>query len=148
MLDNLFEERLESGDLITIGDSVLLIETSTINPPVNFNQILQNIQRKGYRPMLAHPERYRYLNMDDYSRLQQSGTLFQLNLPSLLGFYGETARSKAEKLLNRGAYCRFGTDCHRTIALGELYSRKELSPSVAADLIKLKDDAEKHPVAG
>ena len=59
MLDNIFEERLERGDLLPIGDNAdqLLVETSYYNSPVNFWDILSRIHHKGYHVLLAHPER-------------------------------------------------------------------------------------------
>lgn len=63
MLDNLFEERLEKDDLLPLeeGKRYLLVETSYFNPPMGLLSILQRIQKKGYHPLLAHPERYEYM---------------------------------------------------------------------------------------
>lgn len=61
MMDNLFEERLEAGDLLPLREGYrqyLLVETSCFNPPMNLVSTLKHIQAKGYRPLLAHPERY------------------------------------------------------------------------------------------
>ena len=138
MLDNLFEERLLAGDLLAMENDMVLVETSTLNPPVNFHEVLRSVQKAGYLPMLAHPERCRYLSPEDYKKLLQSGVRFQLNLASLMGFYGETARSKAKHLLAQGAYCAVGTDCHRVTALKELYSREELDSEVLKNLNIIK----------
>ena len=72
MLDNLFEERLASEDLLPIGKAQkhLLVETSYFNPPMGLNNILLRIKAKGYIPVLAHPERYTYINETDYWRLK------------------------------------------------------------------------------
>ena len=102
MLDTLFEERFTQGDLLTMEDNTVLVETSTWNPPPDMSGTLRRIQKAGYRPLLAHPERYRYLSEPSYERLRKLGIHFQLNLPSLVGFYGETAMHKAEWLLANG----------------------------------------------
>ena len=60
MIDNLFMERLETNDLLPIGDDArtLLVETSYFSAPLNFYSKLKTIKSKGYYPLLAHPERY------------------------------------------------------------------------------------------
>lgn len=68
MLDNLFKERLEKGDLLPLGKNGkhLLLETSYFNPPMGLNNILLRIKSKGYTPVLAHPERYNYMDESGY----------------------------------------------------------------------------------
>lgn len=115
MMDNLFEERLETGDLLPLhegGRQYLLVETSCFNPPMNLLSILKHIQTKGYRPLLAHPERYLYMDMPDYRALKHEGIALQLNLPSLTGIYGIHAQKKAASLLKAGMYDLTGTDMH------------------------------------
>ena len=137
MLDSEFERRLAQGDLLTIGDSLLLVETSMNVPPYNFGEILQEIMAKGYRPLLAHPERYRYLQMKDYQHLDSIGVHFQLNLPSLLGYYGESAQKKAKDLLRNGWYKRLGSDCHRLHSLQEQFDREVLTSDINEQLRQL-----------
>ena len=114
MLDALFEERLESGDLLPLGTrgDHLLVETSCFNPPMGLDGILQRVKSKGYHPVLAHPERYAYMETRDYRRLKDLGVRLQLNLPSLAGLYGARVRGKAEALLGAGMYDFVGTDTH------------------------------------
>lgn len=115
MLDNLFEDRLASGNLLPWGKggNHLLVETSYFNPPIGLYEMLEKIQKKGYFPVLAHPERYVYMQPHDYEHLKEMGVLFQLNLPSLEGGYGEAARHKALEFLKRGDYYNFvGSDMH------------------------------------
>ncbi len=115
MMDKLFEERLASGDVLPIGPrgDTLLVETSYFSPPMDMDGILRRIQREGLRPLLAHPERYVYMGMNDYRRLHENGIDMQLNLMSLTGHYGPDARAKALRLLKDGFYSRVGTDLHR-----------------------------------
>lgn len=112
MIDALFLERLEAGDLLPMGNH-LLVETSYFTAPTDFHEILAKIKRKGYYPLLAHPERYVYMDKKDYARLLENGIAMQLNMFSLTGAYGQTARDKALYLLSHGAYMASGTDIHR-----------------------------------
>ena len=128
MLDTLFEERLEANDLLPIGDEGkhLLVETSYFTPPYGMDDILENIRKKGYYIILAHPERYRYMEEKDYENLKERGIFFQLNYLSLVGAYGETARKKAEWLLKKGYMDLMGSDIHR---LHSLHGHIEKVPS-------------------
>lgn len=114
MLDKLFEERLEQNDLLPLGEDGkhLLVETSYFNPPMGLQNILLRIKAKGYYPLLAHPERYLYMEDDDYQRLKSMNIKFQLNLFSLYGIYGKEAQKKAHRLLKAGMYDYTGTDLH------------------------------------
>lgn len=137
MLDSEFERRLDQDDLLTIGDSLLLVETSMNVPPYNLGEIFQKIMSKGYRPLLAHPERYRYLQMKDYEQLDSLGVYFQLNLPSLVGHYGESVQKKAKALLKNGWYKKLGSDCHRLQSLREQLDREVLTSDINEQLRQL-----------
>ena len=114
MVDNLFAERLSKGDLLYIGhkQNELLIETSYYNPPLHFEAILDSIMSKGIYPVLAHPERYMYMNDDYYYKLKQKQVRFQLNLGSLGAAYGHHACNNANMLLEKDLYDYKGTDLH------------------------------------
>lgn len=115
MLDNLFEERLQNNDFLPIGDDGdhLLVETSYYSPPYGMYEMFEETKKKGYNVILAHPERYRYMDEKDYIRLKDRGILFQLNILSLTGAYGEEAKKKAEWLVKHNLKDFFGTDVHR-----------------------------------
>lgn len=130
MLDTLFEERFRSGDLLMMENDTVLIETSTWNPPPELYDTLRELQKSGRRPLFAHPERYRYLTEPGYERLHKMGIHFQMNLGSIVGYYGETAMGKARWLLEKGWYSDFGTDCHRLSTLEEQINREVLTTDI------------------
>lgn len=132
MLDNLFEERLEAHDLLTMEDDIVLVEASTIAAPYDFKGTLGRIMSEGYRPLLAHPERYRYLSEKDYETFKEMGVGFQLNLASLTGYYGESTARKAEWILRKGWYMTIGSDCHRFRSIKEQFERQAISSSTRA----------------
>lgn len=114
MLDELFETRLSNDDVLTFGENgnYLLVETSYFTPPFNMDETLKKIKNKGYFPVLAHPERYVYMDSKDYKKYHEMGILFQLNITSLSGGYGKMAQKNAEWLLKRGFYSFYGSDLH------------------------------------
>jgi tyrosine-protein phosphatase YwqE len=126
MIDTLFEQRLSAKDLLEHGPETVLVETSAIAPPLNLWEILETMFKSGYRPLIAHPERYHYMDRDDYQRLYDMGCYFQLNLPSIIGFYGDAVRERAQYLLGRGMYAMVGSDCHRYRAIRSQYAAREL----------------------
>ena len=139
MIDTLFEERLAQKDLLEHGEEVILVETSAIAPPINLWTILDRMLKAGYRPLIAHPERYRYMEPSDYKELHNMGCLLQMNLPSIVGFYGESARQRAQYLLDKGWYRMVGSDCHRFRAIQVQYSAKELKKDTVSKLSALMD---------
>ena len=114
MLDNLFEERLGKNDLLPLGENGdhLLVETSYFSPPMGLKNILLRIKSKGYHPVLAHPERYAYMDESDYRQLKDMGVKFQINLPSIAGMYGNRIKKKAMFLMREQAIAYIGTDIH------------------------------------
>jgi len=80
MLDNLFCERLDDNDLLPLGENrdQLLVETSYYNAPANMYDLLERIKTKGFYPVLAHPERYGYMEKRDYEKLKREGVRFQI----------------------------------------------------------------------
>lgn len=114
MVDTLFRERLEKNDFLPIGTrgDMLLLETSYFNPPINLYKTLQEVKAKGYRILLAHPERYQYMSESDYKMLKDMGVLFQMNLLSLSGGYGGVVRTKARDFIKKGWYNHTGSDIH------------------------------------
>ena len=114
MMDALFEERLEQGDLLKLGheNNRVLVETSYFTPPMDMDKILRRIKQKGLYPVLAHPERYVYMNKERYTALKDDGIVFQLNLSSLAGAYGSEAKDKALWILKKNYYNLIGSDLH------------------------------------
>ena len=114
MMDALFEERLGQGDLLPLGEegNQLLVETSYFTPPMDMDAILKRIKQKGYYPVLAHPERYVYMDKERYKELKNKDIRFQLNLSSLAGAYGSEAKDKSHWILKHNYYNLAGSDLH------------------------------------
>ena len=115
MLDSLFNERLQSNDILPIGEigNHVLIETSYFASPIQLYETLGRIKSKGYYPLLAHPERYQYMDESEYKKLCAMGVKFQLNWASLAGRYGKPEQKKAEWLAKKDMYSVVGSDTHR-----------------------------------
>jgi len=89
-IDEDFTKKMSSGKLLTIQNKFLLFEISYMNVPDNLSQIIFDMSIAGYRPLMAHPERYPfwYAKFDEYHKLKDQGVLYQVNIGSLAGYYG------------------------------------------------------------
>lgn len=129
MMDNLFEERLQQKDLLPLGEgrNHLLVETSYFNPPMDLLSTLAQVKQQGFHPVLAHPERYVYMDKKDYLKLKEQHIKFQLNLSSLAGIYGKTVQKKATYLLKKRMYDVTGTDIHALHSFTKVASLRSYS---------------------
>ena len=114
MMDGPFASKLSGNGkpMLTLMRDYLLVETSYYIPPMNMKELVEQVKANGFRPILAHPERYQYMNVADYRKWKERGVLLQLNVPSLAGAYGPEVQHKAEWLLKQGMYDCCGTDTH------------------------------------
>jgi len=111
-LDAHFLELLDKQDLLTLNNNQVLVEFSTVGVDKNSINIISQIIEKGYQPILAHPERYLYLENIAYHKLLRLGCIFQINILSIAGYYGKNVQRRASKLIRRNWVHYIGTDAH------------------------------------
>ena len=113
--DEHFLELIEKDDLLHFGkEKYVLFELSYTSKPFGLEQTIFNLLSKGYRPILAHPERYSFFNSNfsKYDKLKNSGVRFQINLNSLVGFYGKKPKAAAKYLSDNALVDFVGSDIH------------------------------------
>ncbi len=123
MLDDLFLKNLRAKEpLLTIHKNIVLTEQSYATPTSNLNEISFELVTSGYRPIMAHPERYGFYHDDyeAYSNLKDMGFLLQVNLLSLTGYYGKPVAKAAKYIFDNGLADLVGTDMHHEKHLGML----------------------------
>lgn len=116
MLDENFPALIEAEKLLTMGNNIVLIETMFMDTPPNLENILFQLQTHGYQPLLAHPERYHYVDKS-FSRLDpflDRNCLLQCNALSFIGYYGKREQEIALRLLDAKMIDYIGTDMHHT----------------------------------
>jgi protein-tyrosine phosphatase len=113
-MDEHFEELLAKNEFLPLAEHHLLVEMSFFGAPPKLDEYLFRIQTLGYEPILAHPERYIFMHgdMSIYEKLKDQGCLLQVNLLSLLGYYGAPVAQIAKKLLKADMIDLVGTDLH------------------------------------
>ncbi len=114
LLDDHFVSLFQKGEILTLKDNYVLVEMSYLNAPIQLYDIIFDLQVAGYKPVLAHPERYTFYhnNFDEFVKLKNAGCLFQLNLLSVVGYYGEAVAECAKKILKKGLFDFVGSDVH------------------------------------
>jgi protein-tyrosine phosphatase len=110
--DETFEARVDDGKLMIMGDNYVLFEFSFINKPLNTIPVIQKLRDLGYKPILAHPERYPYMDLEQFKTLHDWGVDFQLNTISLTGYYGREAKKIAEDLIDNQLINFISSDMH------------------------------------
>ena len=113
-LDEYFLDLLEKEPLLTLWDNYILVEMSFYSPPRGWEDYFFKIALKGYQPILAHPERYPYFHKSyvEYAEIREKGVALQLNVLSLIGYYGEAVKKTAFRLLDDKLIDFLGTDMH------------------------------------
>ncbi len=113
-VDEGFIELIQKKELLAIGNRYILFETSYTHRPYQLEEIIFEIGTAGYVPLLAHPERYRYIKNreEEYGALKELGVEFQVNINSLSGYYGRVAQENTLFLSENGLIDFLGSDTH------------------------------------
>jgi len=114
-IDEHFEELIKTPEeLLTFGDGYILVETSFINEPIQLKNVLFQLNARGLKPILVHPERYQFFAIDKNKvhEINQMNVLWQINLMSITGYYGKVVQKMAEWMIEQGMVNFLGSDCH------------------------------------
>jgi tyrosine-protein phosphatase YwqE len=125
MIDANFESLLDKSEMMPLRKNYLLVEMSYLQPSINFDEAIQKIASNRFFSILAHPERYNFLQLKSskFKKYKKKGILFQMNLLSLGEFYGKDVQKKALHLLDEGLIDFVASDVHN---MHQLQSLKEI----------------------
>lgn len=129
MLDDFFLRMLSEGrPLLTVHQNLILTEQSYAAPTGNLHEIAYKIAKAGYKPIMAHPERYNFYHnkWHEYERLKEMGFRLQVNLLSITGYYGPVVAKAAKFILKEQLADYVGTDLHHARHLHALQDPKHL----------------------
>ncbi len=114
-LDTLLLTPLKLGQALTLAETrYILIEFPTLEIPPYTLALMDGFFEAGYRPVIAHPERYIEVQRDMMQLLAyiEKGCLLQVNTGSFLGLYGKEIQKTAVALLRHEMVHLVATDCH------------------------------------
>lgn len=114
-LDEHLMALVDQRDILTFGDNYLLFEMSYVTHPVDYKAMITKMIEAGYKPVLAHPERYLYLgnHFSKYVTLRVLGVYFQVNINSIGGYYSPEVQRNARRLIDEGMVSFLGSDTHK-----------------------------------
>lgn len=116
-LDEWFIDTYLKGNknLLTLDEKHVLVETNYVDRPGFLEEVFFELKLKGYQVVFAHPERYHYLlrNFKEFEPIASTGILFQINMMSFTGQYGEQVYKAAEYLLEHDMIHALGSDIHK-----------------------------------
>ncbi len=136
--DQVFSRILRGEGLPYPGSKAILLEFYGEAFPPMLDRCFAQLRRAGLLPVIAHPERYRFLwrSLDALERLIDGGAAALLDTAALIGKYGTRPQAAAEAILERGFYHAACSDAHRVadvaaVAAGirrveELYGAEEV----------------------
>jgi protein-tyrosine phosphatase len=113
--ETLFHKIERNEKVLTFGNKYLLFETNFMNEPFNLKEFIFLATTKGYKVVLAHPERYMYIH-EQFKKAEDlfdRGVLFQINASSISGFYSKAIQKLAFKLIDKKMIHWIGSDCHQ-----------------------------------
>ena len=113
-IDEYWSKLYAAGDILPMPGGYLLLENSFQQELLELDELLFGVQLKGYRPILAHPERYSYYSRrrGRLEQLHNAGVKFQINILSLTGYFGAGARDTVLWLIKHGMVDFLGSDMH------------------------------------
>lgn len=114
-LDEAFESKIEEEELLTIGNKYILFEMSYMNKAPNLDEALFQLSSRGFKPVMAHPERYNYYHDSDlqsYRDLRDKGVFLQMNMGSLIGSYSPEVKRVARQMIKEELVDFISTDMH------------------------------------
>ncbi len=112
LLDEGFEKLLDQGNVMPMKDNYLLFEMSFIDAHPNLIPLVQKMKDKGYKPILAHPERYPYFTIENCENMKSWGCDLQMNTISLTGYYGAKTKEMAEAMVDSNLVDFISSDMH------------------------------------
>lgn len=125
LIDASFRQSAISGNkFICFPFNYVLVETSLTQKSMILHSVIFELQEKGLKPILAHPERYLYFGKEDFRDLKRMGCKFQLNMLSLAGYYGKPVKKNAKSLIRENMIEFAGTDLHHIHQIKYLKNEK------------------------
>lgn len=142
------EELIKKGEIITLADSNYILMEFPMNiAPKYIDDVLFLMKNMGYQVIIAHPERYKFVQEDiEYAKhWVKKGCLLQANFGSIVDIYGKEAKKTVKKLFKLNLISFLGTDTHKQGTIYTIMPQiiKKLKKVISEE--KLYEITEKNP---
>lgn len=111
------EDVIADGQMITINNTkYVLIEFSFNDFAARAIEVVDKLTKAGYIPIIAHPERYSFIQREPGNVIEflERGAVLQVNSSSLAGHNGTIAQDIALSFLENQLAAIVSSDCHST----------------------------------
>lgn len=127
---------LTSGELLTLNGSKYVLLEFNYFEKSDIVEAVYVAKVRGFVPIVAHVERYEYLNFNDVYEIKSLGGLIQINATSLVNKENKAYLKRVKKLLKHDLVDFIASDCHdfRPIRIGEV--RKIVEKKYGVDIAK------------
>ncbi len=106
-------EKLIQREIKTLNDSnYILIEFNPFYENYNIENVLFDLKANGFKPIIAHPERYNYIDLKKILNYKEQGALIQIDSASLFGFFGKRAKKISHLCFKKNLVDLISSDCH------------------------------------
>lgn len=133
---------VKNSDIATMNSSkYILVEFPRNTQVLDLKEILFQLRSKGYVPIIAHPERYLFIqeNYQVINQFLEMGCLFQGNYENVIGRYGKEPEKLFWYMLKNNKYQFLATDVHHdTDRLFEHFSK------IQSEIIKIIGEEQFH----
>lgn len=137
-LDNGIVECIKNGEISTINNSRYVLVEFSLNEKMHYvHEMIFELRRNGYIPIIAHPERYLYYKVSDLEKFIDEGCLFQGNITSLIGRYGNHSKKRLKEMIKKNMISVFGTDYHSSNNINLSDPLKELKKLVSEETFNI-----------
>ena len=120
--------KLVNNKLTTLSNKFILVEFSSSIFPRNYEEEFYKIQNMNFTPIIAHPERYRFVQ-NDLSIINDwvsKDFIIQLDAGSLIGHFGKKVQDISWRIVDKYGFHLLGSDAHnnrkRNFCLPEAYN--------------------------
>ena len=116
-VDDKLPEDIKKGNALSINNSrFILVEMPYTTDLGDSEQNLLNVQKLGYVPIIAHPERMEIFQKDHglLRKFVGNGMLTQITSGSLIGKFGDDAKTYAESIFTEDIGHVLSSDTHMT----------------------------------
>lgn len=111
---NILKEHLQNKRVLTINNTNYLLLEFSYTHEIDISEIVYNLQLNGYKVIIAHIERYEYIDINKIEELKSMGALIQINASSVIGKEGLKLKSKCKKYLKNNVVSFVSSDIHES----------------------------------
>ena len=111
-IDKHYKKKIEQNDFISLNGSKYILIEFDYQTKMDITEVVYELIRLGYKPILAHAERYENLTIEEVEEIKDLGGYIQVNANMLIGLSIRRSNAFAKKLLKKGLVDFVASDVH------------------------------------